>query len=180
MQSGGTHIFTLGHSNRTLEELLSLLSAHGIEAVADVRRYPSSRRLPHFNRKHLQASLEDKGIRYQWFEALGGRRDGRKDTPNTGIDDEAFRNYADHMLTGMFKEAVAELIRLAKRTPTAVMCAEKRHAVCHRNYLSDFLHFQDVKVEHLLDDREVGTHQVNPLARLTEKGELIYPSPLFS
>src|SRR5262249_29031249 len=119
--------FTIGHSNLLLSQFLSLLIRHGIETLVDIRRFPTSRAHPHFNQNHLEAALREAGIEYLWVENLGGRRGKSKDSstsPNLGLENEGFRNYADYMRTLQFREAVEELLQFAGSKRTALMCAE--------------------------------------------------------
>src|SRR5437660_628438 len=121
---GPATIFTVGHSTRTLEEFLDLLRAHAVRAIANVRRFPGSRRLPHFNAASLAAALPKAGIRYLPFPALGGRRRPAPDSPNAGWRNESFRGYADYLRTPEFREALDKLCAAAGQEPTAMMCAE--------------------------------------------------------
>ena len=117
-------IYTIGHSTRELPELISALQAHGIKILVDIRAFPMSRRLPYFNRESLEKALPESGITYAWMPALGGRRKRlTKDSPNTGLRNQSFRNYADYMLTAEFQNGIAELLRLAEAGPPAIMCA---------------------------------------------------------
>src|SRR5690242_10743561 len=96
-------VYTIGHSTRTLEEFIEALQVHGIKLLADIRAFPISRRLPWFNRESLEQQLPKAGIRYRWMKDLGGRRGKQTDhSPNTGLRNESFRNYADYMLTAAF------------------------------------------------------------------------------
>src|SRR5207248_1894441 len=98
-------LFTIGHSTHPLDQFLALLRQHEIEALVDIRRFPSSRKWPHFNRENLAEAMEKSGIEYHWLEALGGRRQKQKNgspSPNLGLQNEGFRNYADYMLTEEF------------------------------------------------------------------------------
>ena len=122
-------IWTVGHSTRSLEGFLELLSASRIEAVADVRRYPGSRRWPHFARDPLGAALENRGLFYMWFSELGGRRTPSPHSPNTGWRSAAFRGYADYMATEAFADGLARLVNLASGLRTAVLCAESLWAL---------------------------------------------------
>ncbi len=107
-------LYTIGHSTRSLDELVSALKAHGIETLVDIRAFPMSRRLPHFNRESLERSLSQQGIRYTWMKALGGyRKKTRKDSPHTALRNASFRNYADYTLTPEFESAAAELLQVA-------------------------------------------------------------------
>jgi len=126
-------IYTIGHSTRTLDELIAGLHAHGVVTLVDIRAFPMSRRLPHFNREVLERELPKRGIEYVWMKSLGGRRKKtRNDSPNTGLRNDSFRNYADYMLTPEFAEAIESLLEIAARGKTAIMCAERMYFQCHR------------------------------------------------
>jgi uncharacterized protein (DUF488 family) len=134
------NLYTIGHSTRSVEELIAALRAHGILTLADIRAFPMSRRLPQFNRDALEASLTEAGIRYVWMKALGGYRKKILDeSPNIALRNESFRNYADYMLTAEFEKAVADLIALAEASATVYMCAERVFFQCHRMLVSDWL-----------------------------------------
>ena len=171
-------IYTIGHSTRLLEELIEALQAHGIKILADIRSFPMSRRLPWFNRESLEVELPKVGIQYVWMKDLGGRRKKQTDqSPNTGLRNESFRNYADYELTPQFKAAIAELLRLAQREPTAIMCAERVYFRCHRMLVSDWLVAHDHEVLHIDATGPVRPHKLMAEAQLRE-GELVYPSLL--
>src|SRR5918997_3432629 len=113
-------LFTIGHSTHPLDEFLKLLARHGVEALAYIRRFPGSRKPPHFNRDGLASALPQAGVEYRWFEALGGRRKGSGGSPrNLGLRNESFRNYADYMTTEEFHEAVGRLLGLARQKRSA-------------------------------------------------------------
>src|SRR3954449_10845604 len=114
-------IFTVGHSTRTLAELVEMLHANGVQTVADVRLIPKSRRYPHFNAESLAETLPLMGLSYVPLKSLGGRRRPRPDSPNLGWRNESFRGYADYLQTPQFLAALDELITLARQTPTTVM-----------------------------------------------------------
>jgi len=172
-----TRIFTIGHSNRSSEDFLSLLREFGIQTLADIRRFPSSRKFSHFDREALRDLLEAEDIHYRWFEALGGRRQQgtREQSPNTGLNSPGFRNYADYMMTNQFPAAVEELLWLGAERQTAVMCAERLYWKCHRRLLSDFLVAQGVAVTHILGRGNLRAHKLTPNARILENGMVIYP-----
>jgi len=131
-------LYTIGHSTRSLGDLLETQQAHDIQTLVDIRAFPMSRRLPHFNRESLEKSLAAAGIRYVWMGALGGyRKKIREDSPHIGLRNASFRNYADYMLTVEFERAMAELIALAESSRTAYMCAERVYFRCHRMLVSD-------------------------------------------
>ncbi len=117
-------VYTIGHSTRSTEELLSLLTDAGVELVADVRAFPSSRRHPQFNRGALAAWLGTAEIGYRHMPGLGGRRSPIPGSPNAGWQETAFQGYADHMSSEEFRRALAELETEARERPTTIMCAE--------------------------------------------------------
>ncbi len=174
-------IFTVGHSTRSLDELLNLLKRYDIRCVVDVRRFPSSRKFPHFNLGELEKSLPENGIDYVWMERLGGRRHGEtaSDSPSLGLRSPAFRNYADHMQTEGFRATIDEVVALAEKCPTAVMCAEKLYFRCHRMLISDYLTMIGVEVLHIGTAASASgdtpiPHKYTSCARV-ENGVLSYP-----
>jgi uncharacterized protein (DUF488 family) len=167
-------LYTIGHSTRTLEELVSALKALGINTLADIRAFPMSRRLPHFNREALERSLPEQGIRYVWMKALGGyRKATKKDSPHTALRNANFRNYADYTLTPEFEEAAAGLVELANASPTAYMCAERVYFRCHRMIVSDWLVANGHEVLHIDAEGPARPHQLFTEARVVD-GQLIY------
>lgn len=174
--AGPATIWTIGHSTRTLEEFLALLAAYSIEAVADVRRFPGSRRQPQFARDALAASLPAHGIGYQWFPQLGGRRRTRPDSPNTAWRNAAFRGYADHLASAEFAEGPAGLLAFAARQRTALMCAESLWWRCHRSIIADVLKLRGIEVIHILDLHHGVAHPWTSAAHV-EHGELRYAAP---
>jgi uncharacterized protein (DUF488 family) len=167
-------IFTIGHSTRSLEELVEVLQAHGIQTLVDIRSFPMSRRLPHFNRESLEKSLTAAGIRYVWMKALGGRRKKiRDDSLNVVLRSPSFRNYADYMLTEEFEQAIEELLRLAEHSRTAYMCAERVYFRCHRMLVSDWLVAHGHEVLHIDGTGPTKPHHLMDEARLQD-GQLIY------
>src|SRR5688572_13217454 len=137
---GEREIWTVGHSKRAIGDFLALLQAHGIDLVADVRRFPGSRRQPQFGADALRDALRETGCDYQHFPDLGGRRRDRlENSPNVGWRVESFNAYADYMLTEAFKNAINELMEAAATQRTAVMCAEAVPWRCHRRLIADAL-----------------------------------------
>lgn len=166
-------IYTIGHSTRELIELVRLLREHGVTRLADIRRFPGSRRHPHFSKESLEHQLPRASIVYEHFEALGGRRRPLKKSRNMAWESEQFRGYADHMCTGEFKAAVATL--LGSEHPTAVMCAEAVPWNCHRNLLSDDLVRRGIEVVHITGPGQSHRHKLNEMA--TIDGDcVIYPA----
>ena len=192
-------IYTIGHSTRTLDELIAALKAHGIRTLVDIRSFPMSRRLPQFNRESLEVDLPKHGIAYVWMKELGGRRKKiRDDSPNTALRNDSFRNYADYMLTEEFAHAIGRLLEVAEETAdpstpaanrrppalgmtrggsfgnTAIMCAERVYFQCHRMLVSDYLTAHGHTVLHIDDEkRPPREHKLMGEARL-EDGKLLY------
>jgi uncharacterized protein (DUF488 family) len=167
-------LYTIGHSTRTLEELVETLRAHQISTLVDIRAFPMSRRLPQFNRESLAETLPAVGIRYVWMKALGGyRKKILEESPNIALRNDSFRNYADYMLTADFESAMEELIKLAQEAPTAYMCAERVYFHCHRMLVSDWLVAHGHEVLHIDGAGPVRPHKVTAEARMVE-GRLIY------
>jgi len=165
-------VFTVGHSNRTMDTFLTILEAHGIRAIADVRRVPQSRRHPQFNRRVLGDALAREEIEYAWLEALGGRREPSADTAHVAVA-PPFAGYAEHLRSPEFRRGIEELFAIAARVPTAVMCAEADFTDCHRRILSDWLVAHGHAVVHLRDAGRSAPHALSPEARLAD-GELVY------
>jgi uncharacterized protein (DUF488 family) len=166
-------MWTIGHSTRTFDEFLELLRSADIGAVADVRRFPGSRRLPHFGREALSAALGRAGVTYEHLPELGGRRRPRPDSPNTAWRDEGFRGYADYMMTAEFAAGIARLIELGARTRTAFMCAEALWWHCHRGLIADYLKARGHDVLHIMGAGKIEPHPFTSAARIVD-GELSY------
>jgi uncharacterized protein (DUF488 family) len=166
-------LYTIGHSTRSFDELVSALKAHGIETLVDIRAFPKSRRLPHFNREALENELPKLEIRYVWMKSLGGyRKPTRKDSPHTALRNASFRNYADYTLTPEFSKAIEELLSIAQGSRTAYMCAERVYFRCHRMIVSDWLVAHGHEVLHI-DEGPMRPHKLAAEARVID-GELIY------
>lgn len=166
-------IWTIGHSTRSLDEFTALLARNGIGRLADIRRYPGSKRYPHFSREALAVSLPERGIAYVHMPELGGRRRPRPDSPNDAWRNDQFRAYADYMATPEFRAAIDAL--LAFPEPTAIMCAEAVPWRCHRNLVSDDLVRRGVTVLHITGAGDPSPHVMNPMAR-AEGDHLVYPA----
>jgi len=162
-------IYTIGHSTRTLDELVALLREHGVKRLADIRRFPGSRRHPHFSKEALERELP---LEYVHFEDLGGRREPVENSPNGAWENEQFRGYADYMGTAAFRAAVDRL--LAGQSATAVMCAEAVPWRCHRNLLSDDLVRRGVEVLHIVGEGPAKAHALSKMARI-DGDRVIYP-----
>jgi uncharacterized protein (DUF488 family) len=166
-------IWTIGHSTRTIDELIAMLQSFRIELVADVRSYPGSRRYPHFNKDALEISLAKENIQYVHLKDLGGRRKPRADSKNTTWRNDAFRGYADYMETDAFKKAIEQMQLLASKQRTAYMCSEAVWWRCHRSLISDYLKSIGWTVMHIMDIDKADEHPYTPAARIVN-GILTY------
>lgn len=169
-----TTVYTAGHGNRPIGEFIGLLQEAGIRALVDVRAFPASRRHPHFARAALEESLPAAGIRYVWEgQALGGRRKPAGDSPHVALRHPAFRAYADHMATDIFREGVARVTEIGRAEPAVIVCAERLPWQCHRFLISDYLVADGLEVVHLVNPGKRQSHRLNPVARL-RAGQLVY------
>ena len=166
-------VWTVGHSTRSPEEFLKLLNAYKIELVADVRRFPGSRRLPHFASEALSADLATADIAYQGLPSLGGRRRADPRSLNVGWRHPAFRAYADHLATEEFAAGLFELMLLAHGLSTVIMCAEVLWWRCHRRLIADVLTSLGFPVVHLRGLGVAEAHTISPPARIV-RGRLLY------
>ena len=170
-------IFSIGHSTRSMDEFVALLREHGVTVLVDVRRFPGSKRHPHFGADSLASAMAEAGIDYVHEPDLGGYRKPRPDSPHTAWRNDGFRGYADHMDTPAFRAALGRLTQRARERPTAIMCAEAMPWRCHRQLISDALTAVDWEVIHILAAGKAATHRLNPRARRLEGGRLIYAEP---
>jgi uncharacterized protein (DUF488 family) len=166
-------IHTIGHSTRSLDELVALLETHSIIRLADVRTIPRSRRHPHFSADALAASLPRRGLEYRHFPDLGGLRKPRPDSANTAWRHEGFRGYADYMETPAFAGALNELIAWSDR-PAAVMCAEAVWWRCHRQLIADAIVARGIEVRHITSAAAPAVHTLTEFARVVGD-QVIYP-----
>lgn len=167
-------VLTVGHSNRTLEDFLTLLRTHGATLVVDVRKMPRSRRNPRFNCDALPESLREAGLGYALIPALGGLRRRDKDSPNTGWRNASFQAYADYMLTPAFEEGLQELLERARGQTAALMCAEAVPWRCHRSLIADALVVRGVPVVDVLSASRVQPHVLRSWAHV-EGTRITYP-----
>ena len=173
-----TLIYSMGHSNRSLQEFMSILSHYAVLAVIDVRSHPHSRANPHFNKEVLEYELPRSNIQYVWMgEGLGGFRPQRhEESPNTAWRIKSFKNYADYALTDAFSDALAELTSLATKQTVAVMCAEVLWTRCHRRIIADYLLTLGWEVMHIVDASRAMAHQLPTFAKV-DGAHVTYPSP---
>jgi len=176
----GQTIYTIGHSSRTIDDLVALLRQVDVDLLVDVRSFPRSRAMPQFNVDTLPALLAAEGIGYLHLRQLGGRRHCAKGAPpskNTLWRVAAFRNYADYAETDAFQSALDELLSLASDHRCAIMCAEAVWWRCHRRIISDYLLARGVLVEHIMGPGQVTPATITPGAQILQDGTLRYPSP---
>jgi uncharacterized protein (DUF488 family) len=170
-------VYTIGHSTRTIDDFIALLSGENIARVVDVRAFPMSRRHPQFNRENLETSLTAAGIAYRHMPAFGGRRgtprEGRSRNGLWRVD--AFRNYADHAETPEFAAALDELETLASEKPTAFMCAEAVWWQCHRRLIADYMLARGWRVLHIMAPGKTTEAELTPGAIVHPDGTLSYP-----
>lgn len=166
-------IWTIGHSTQTIQVFLDLLSHFEIEILADIRRFPMSRRYPHFNRNLLSAALTQNHIRYVHLETLGGRRKPQPLSANTGWRVASFRGYADYMETDEFRKSVADLEQMALSGNVAFMCSEAVWWSCHRALVSDYLKHKGWEVYHIMGKKNPEEHPYTSPARI-ENNKLVY------
>jgi uncharacterized protein (DUF488 family) len=167
-------IFTIGHSNRKMEDFIKLLIVQRVTILADVRSFPRSYRNPQFNTEAIGPELSKYQIEYLWLQKLGGRRKGLGEkSKNTCWKNKSFRNYADYMETTTFRDGIDELIALAKKSSAAIMCAEAVYWRCHRCMIADFLKAKGIQVMHILNEKPAREHEYTTCAKVID-GELTY------
>jgi len=171
-----TSIWTVGHSTRSFEAFLTLLTEQRIASLVDVRHYPGSRRVTWATKENLAIALSERGIAYEHIVDLGGYRKPVGGTMNQGWHNAGFRGYADHMGSPEFVMALDRLVEMAKGTRTAIMCAEAVPWKCHRSLLSDSLLVRGVPVVHIIKLGQTQEHHLTPFARV-HGNRVTYPAP---
>jgi uncharacterized protein (DUF488 family) len=166
-------VWTIGHSTRPIEEFIELLRINAIDTVADVRRFPASRRYPQYNEAELQSRLAAEGIGYFWLPSLGGRRQPIPNSSNDAWRNDAFRGYADHIATEEFASGLFDLLGVAEGVPTAVMCSEAVWWRCHRSLIADVLSSIGIDVLHIMSATTTTKHPYTSAARIVD-GVLTY------
>ena len=168
-------MFSIGHSNRTIESFLDILETSSVQLVADIRSNPTSSRFPHFERYSLSSCLSSQGISYRWFRSLGGRvPDSSERHIHTALP-SSLRDYAVRMNHVDFHEAVQELLGVASSAITVLLCAEYDYHDCHRWLLSDKLTILGARITHLLDNETAVDHQLHSDLEYVN-GHISYPS----
>ncbi len=159
-------VYTIGHSTRSLDELVAMLRSFEVEVVADIRTIPRSRHNPQYDASTLGRELHARGLDYVHLAALGGLRHARKDSVNTAWRNASFRGYADYMQTDAFEEGLLELRALGAHGPVALMCAEAVPWRCHRSLVADALVARGARVEHIMGRERASAHHVTPFAHV--------------
>jgi uncharacterized protein (DUF488 family) len=159
-------ILTVGHGTLSGVAFTELVRGAMVEVVLDVRRFPGSRRHPHFEHDAMSRWLPNLGIEYVWIETLGGRRRATPGSSNVGLRNPQFRAYADHMASDEFALGVKEVCAQHSKRIVAVMCSEAVWWRCHRRLLADHLVLvEGLSVDHLFHDGRLVSHPVTPEAR---------------
>lgn len=177
--SAANPVFTIGHSTRTLAELIALLRQVDVRLVVDVRSIPRSRAMPQFNVEVLQEALLAGDIGYRHLRALGGRRHHPKGATPSGNRlwrVLAFRHYADYAETAPFLDGLHELLALAADTRCAIMCAEAVWWRCHRRIIADYLLVRGIAVGHIMALGTITPATLTPGAQVQSDGTVHYPA----
>ena len=172
-------VFTIGHSTRSFDEVLEMLTTNGSTALVDVRSYPSSRKFPQWNQQAIQEALPG-AMAYRWIRNLGGRRHtpAGTPTPNNGWRVKAFRDYADYMATEDFHAGLNELLALAREDGLvpAIMCSEAVPWRCHRRLIADILASEGVEVINITGPGSRHSHEPSRVLRRLGDGTWIWPA----
>ena len=166
---------TLGHSTRAARDFISLLKAHQVKRLVDVRTIPRSRHNPQFNRPELSAALHSARLHYRYMPGLGGFRHASRDSVNTAWRNASFRGYADYMQTPEFRTNLDALIELAESEQIAIMCAEAVPWRCHRSLIADALLARGIEVREIISSTRTQLHKLTPWARVTGT-QVTYPA----
>lgn len=159
-----TTLFTVGHSNHSLQDFLEILHAHQITQLIDIRTIPKSRHVPWFNKNALKIALHKNNISYVHMEKLGGLRHTTQESINLGWRNKSFRGFADYMQTEEFFAALKELNHLIKKEKTAIMCAEAVPWRCHRSLIADAELVRHIVVMDIISKSSAHEHKLTPFA----------------
>lgn len=166
-------LYTIGHSNRTIEQFVELLKINNIKQVIDIRTIPKSRHNPQFNQDCLSKTLRNRHIGYRHMKMLGGLRHPLKNSLNTAWENSSFRGYADYMLTEEFEIGLEKLIEIAKKKISVIMCAEAVPWRCHRSLIGDMLLLRNFDVYDIIGKNSVRLHELTSWGRIIGK-HIIY------
>lgn len=168
-------IFTIGHSTRSLDEVMALLRANDVTILCDVRSFPGSRRYPQWNKESLQVSMPD-GMQYVHLRSLGGRRKALPDSTNDAWRNVSFRGYADYMQTDEFKTGLDALLTLCTSGTVAIMCSEAVPWRCHRSMLTDALMARSIDVQDIISSPVPKLASMTSFAHVLADGRVTYPA----
>lgn len=167
-------IYTIGHSTRSIEEFIKILTAYGVNRLVDIRTVPRSRHNPQFEEAALAEALRKREIEYFHMRSLGGLRHARKDSINTGWKNASFRGYADYIQTQEFSAAIKELVAQTNEKTVAIMCAEAVPWRCHRSLVGDALLARGVEVVDIISETNAKPHKMTPWAKV-DGSSVTYP-----
>lgn len=173
-------IYTIGHSTHSQEEFISILEIYNIEILVDIRSYPGSRYVPHFNKENMEKWIPDNNIKYIHMPELGGRRKAIKEIDKSLINgwrQLAFRNYAGYSLTDEYNEGIDKLISMAKKERLCYMCAESLPWRCHRLIVSNTLVLKGINVYHIMSETKTILHELDKYGAspVLKGSRVIYP-----
>lgn len=158
------HIFTIGHSTRSIEDFLKILKHYSITELIDIRTIPKSRHNPQFNGPELAHVLRNHHIGYRYEKNLGGLRHTHPGSINTAWLNLSFRGFADYMQTEEFKDGIQELIKIAHKKTVVIMCSEAVPWRCHRSLIGDALLVRAIEVDDIFSMKSVKSHKLTPWA----------------
>ena len=170
--------FTIGHSNRSLEEFVELLKSADITLLVDIRKFPRSRANPQFNEDTLGGSLAPSGISYESMSVLGGRRGIVKSVSpdvNGLWRNLSFHNYADYALSAEFSAGLRHLLELGREQRCSIMCSEAVWWRCHRRIVADYLIASGETVFHIMGPGRFEPAQLTQGAEIRDDGKVVYP-----
>jgi uncharacterized protein (DUF488 family) len=170
--------FTIGHSNRSLEEFAGLLTGAGIDLVADIRKIPMSGANPQFNMDTLPDALAAFQVSYEHIAALGGLRGKARSLPpdvNGFWTNKSFHNYADYALSEQFHAGLEHLLELGHKRRCAIMCSEAVWWRCHRRIVADYLIARGKTVFHILGQDRLEPARLTTGAIIQSDETVVYP-----
>lgn len=171
--------FTIGHSTRSLEDLVHSLTQAGVVLLVDVRTIPRSRTNPQFNKDTLPAALASSGLSYEHVAELGGLRGksaASSDDVNAFWTNQSFRNYADYALTQSFRDGLEHLLDEGHARRSAIMCSEAVWWRCHRRIITDYLIARGEAVFHIMGHGRLEPARLTPGAVVRNDGTVVYPA----
>jgi uncharacterized protein (DUF488 family) len=170
-------VYTIGHSNRSLDKFIAILRHYNIDCIVDVRSIPKSFHNPQFNKDSFKIDLKKQKIKYFHLKGLGGLRHAKKDSVNTGWNNASFRGFADYMQTPAFRKALKTLVKYISKYRVAIMCAESLPWHCHRSLISDALIINKIQVEDIFSKTIKKSHFLTSFAKV-KNSNIIYANPL--